>query len=1079
MGGGSRGTGNIGGKGGRGTPRLNGSLLGSGWRVAGGLAAFFALVALCFAQAPGQVKVSPDLLSGLHWRSIGPAVFGGRVTSVVGVPGDPYILYAGHSTGGLWKSTNGGVTFESIFNTGNTLGVGAIALSPDNPNVIYLGTGEGNPRNSASYGDGIYKSLDGGATWKHMGLKDAERFTRIVVNPLHPEIVFAAAMGHEWGPNTERGIYRSTDAGETWKRVLYVNETTGASDVALDHHNPNIVYAGMWDYLRQPWHLRSGGPGSGLYRSSDGGETWEKLTDPALRNGLPTDTLGRIGVRVSRSNPEVVYAIIQSRQGILWRSGDGGTHWEMVNDERTIDTRAFYFTNIRIDPSDENRVYSPTGSLMVSSDGGRTFTSIPYNKLFGDCHDLWIDPKNPWRLLSGSDGGLFVSNDRGRNWDFLNNMPMAQVYHMAVDNDIPYHVLGGFQDHEVWRGPSTRWNEVGAGGRDWRRILPFGDGSFVAVDPRDSNIIYFDAQDTLTSVDMRNHEERRIEPYPVATAGAGAGAMKYRYNWTAPLLLSPTDPSVLYYGANVLFKSTDGGYSWQTISPDLTTNNPAEEGLSGGPVTYDNTTAEFHCTITAIAQSALDANVLWVGTDDGNLQLTRDGGKTWKNVVGNIGGLPAASWVSSVNTSYFQAGTAFVAFDRHQMNDFGSYAYVTHDFGETWTRISSGLRSYVNVIAQDPRQADLLYAGTELGFFASFDGGRDWTDLRLGLPPVPVDDLRVEARFDDLVIGTHGRGFYILDDVTPLQQLAAARNQKVTLFAPVPCYRYMPWSDTSTVSGSVWLAQNKPYGSIINYYLSEPVRGPVRLEILDSTGKTISRLEGPGAEGVNRVVWNLRENPFGTPAAGPGARSAGGPGRGGTAPRRARGGPGGFGGFAPSMVALPGEYTVRLEALGQTETQKLEVLMNPRIHVTPADLGAYREAMLRLLGMQNAMRGALGRIESLDSQLAALPSRGVSDQQALALAKEIRQELAPIREDLMPGPYSPEHLNLMSRIGQLTQQVSGYTGRPTVPQMQYIGIFEQQLDGVMSRLNQLVSTKVAQLNARLAADHLPFVNPGR
>lgn len=1039
--------------------------------VAAGLLSFFFVVALCFAQTPGEVKVAPDSLSGLHWRSIGPAVFGGRVDSVMGVPGDPYIIYAGHSTGGLWKSTNGGVTFESVFNTGNTLGVGAIALSPDNPNVIYIGTGEGNPRNSASYGDGIYKSLDGGKTWKHLGLMDAERFTRIVVNPQHPNIVFAAAMGHEWGPNTERGVYRSTDAGKTWERVLYVNDTTGASDVALDHSNPNIVYAGMWDYLRQPWHLRSGGPGSGLYRSSDGGQTWVKLTDPALHNGLPTDTLGRIGVRVSRSNPEVVYAIIQSRQGILWRSGDGGEHWVMVSDDRTIDTRAFYFTNIRIDPTDENRVYSPTGSLMVSSDGGRTFTSIPYNKLFGDCHALWIDPKNPRRLLSGSDGGLFVSYDRGRNWDFMNNMPMAQVYHMAVDNDIPYHVLGGFQDHEVWRGPSTRWNEVGVSGRNWRRILPFGDGSFVAVDPRDSNIIYFDAQDTITSVDMRNHEERRIEPYPVATAGASAGAMKYRYNWTAPLLLSPTDPSVLYYGANVLFKSTDGGYSWTVISPDLTTNNPAEEGLSGGPVTYDNTTAEFHCTITTIAQSPLDAKVLWVGTDDGNLQLSQDAGKTWKNVVGNIRGLPAQSWVSSVNASSFQAGTAFVSFDRHQMNDFGSYAYVTHDFGRTWARISSGLRSYVNVIAQDPRQANLLYAGTELGFFASFDGGRDWTDLRLGLPPVPVDDLRVQPRFDDLVIGTHGRGFYILDDATPLQQLAAAMSQKVTLFPPVPCYRYIPWSDTSTVSGTVWLAQNKPYGSIVNYYLSEPAPAPVRLQILDSTGKVISQLEGPGAQGVNRVVWNLRENPF--PKS-----SAGGQGLGG-APGRRRGRAGGFGGLAPSLLALPGEYTVRLEALGQTESQKLEVLMDPYVHATPADLAAYRAAMLRLLGMENTMRGALGRIQSLDAQLAALPSRGVADPQALALAGEIRKDLVPIREDLMPGPYSPNHLNLLPRVGQLTQQVAGYTGRPTAAQEEYIGVFEKQLDGVVTRLNELAATKLAQLNARLAADHLPFVNPGR
>jgi photosystem II stability/assembly factor-like uncharacterized protein len=1018
----------------------------------------FGFASLCAAQMPPRLKVSPKLLAGLHWRSIGPTIFGGRVTSVIGVPGDPDIIYVGHSTAGVFKSTNGGITFHSIFNDGKTLSVGALAISPDNPNVIYVGTGEGNPRNSASFGDGIYKSVDGGKTWRHLGLSGTQRFSRIIVNPLHPNIVFAAAMGDEWGSNTERGVYRSTNSGLTWKRVLYVNPTTGASDICFDHQNPNILYAGMYDYMRRPWHFRSGGPGSGLYRSTDGGTTWVKLTNPALHNGLPTGMLGRIGVRVSRSDPNVIYAIIQSRQGLLWRSTDGGAHWLMVNDNRNIDWRPFYFSNIRIDPTNPYRVYALSRALMISNDGGRTFHPVPYSKLFGDCHDLWIDPDNPRRLMSGSDGGLFLSNDGGHDWDFLNNIPMAQVYHMAVDNDIPYHVLGGFQDHEIWRGPSTSWNYVGTMGSAWQHLCPFGDGSFVAVDPRNSNIVYYDTQDNITRVNLLNHEQRRISPYPVTNAGASAGAMKYRFNWNAPLLISPTDPNILYYGANVLFKTTNGGTTWQVISPDLTTNNPEEEGLSGGPVSYDNTTAEFHCTITAIAQSPLDQNLIWVGTDDGNLQITRNGGKTWTNVVGNIQGLPPASWVSSVNTSYFSPGTAFVSLDRHQMNDFAPYAYVTHDYGKTWTKISNGLRGYVHIVAQDPRQRDLLYAGTELGFFASFDGGRDWTNLRLGLPPVPVRDLRVQPRFDDLVIATHGRGFYILDDATPLQQLAAAMQHPVTVFPPVPCYRYIPWDSTSTVGGQVWLAKNKPYGSIISYYLSRPMPEgeKVHLEILNSAGQVICRLEGPGARGVNRVVWNLRENPLFAISAHPQ-----------TAWRD------------PELRyprALPGEYTVRLQALGQNVSQKLQVLMDPRIHITPSALAAYRQAVLRLTKMDYEIDESLERVRRIDAQLAAM-KKHVTDPVALQLARQIREELLPIRLNLQPSPLSPQHLNLKPRVAFLTGQVADYTGRPTVAQERYIRVFAGQLRDVVRQLDAVISGKLAQLNARLADRHVPYISP--
>ena len=1012
------------------------------------------LCAECLAQRSSELKVDPQLLQGLRWRSIGPAVFGGRVTDVSGVPGNPNIIYVAHSSAGLFKSTNGGTTFESVFNDGNTLSIGAIAVAPGNPDLVYVGTGEGTGRNSASFGDGMYKSMDGGRTWKHVGLVNTERFSRIVVNPQNPDIVFAAAMGHEWGPSSERGLYRSKDGGVTWKQVLSVNDTTGAGDVTLDPTNPNVVYAGMYDYLRKPWYFRSGGPGSGLYRSTDGGDTWVKLTDPALHNGLPSSgPLGRMDIRVSSSNPSVVYAMIESREGLLWRSDDHGEHWRMVNNDNRIDNRPFYFSNIRIDPNDENRIYALASDPWISEDGGKTFRNVDYWMMFGDCHALWIDPTNPSRLLGGSDGGLFISNDRGQSWDFINNMPMAQAYHVSVDMEDPYNVLGGFQDHEMWRGPNERWNDTGVRGADWRRLRSHADGMYIEADPRDPNIIYYVGQGDITRFDMRTKEERYIQPYPVASAGVGAGLMKYRFNWNPPILMSRFNPDVIYHAANVLFKTTDGGYSWKVISPDLTTSNPEELKLSGGPVSPDNSTAEFHCTITALAESALDANALWAGTDDGNVQVTHDGGQTWTSVAGNIKGLVQEAWVTSISTSHRDAQTVYASFDRHQLDDFAPYVYVTHDSGKTWSKIVNGLRGYVHVVAEDPKQPNLLYCGTELGFFVSFDAGQNWTDFRLGLPPVPVYDLKVHARDNDLIIATHARGFYILDDATPLQQLAEAMNQKVALFPPSRGTRYNRWMDTSTLGSRVWVAENKPYGSILSYYLAEAVPGgKVKIEI--ASGKTVRTFDGPGARGLNRAVWDLRED---------------------TRMENNQNSEGMWGGLQGVRV-LPGEYTARLTALDQTQEQKLEVRMDPRINVSPDDMNAYYKAMKRLTAMQLALSQSLERIRRIDAQLAET-QKTWSDAEAVKQAHDIQNGLSSIRDDLTAPRYFPEHLNLLSRVGQLTEEVGNYSGRPTLAQEEYIGVFEGQVQGVMKRLNDIVTGNLKQLNDRLAAAHVPNISP--
>ncbi|HEX7051770.1 MAG TPA: hypothetical protein VF188_16310 [Longimicrobiales bacterium] len=1085
----------------------------------------FLSVAAAAAQE-AEPRVDAALLGGLSWRSIGPAMFGGRVADVAGVPGDPDILYVGAASSGLFKSTNGGITFESVFDSGNTLSIGAIAVQPDDPDVVYVGTGEGAVRNSISYGDGIYKTTDGGKTWVHLGLDDTERFSRIVIHPTDPRIVFAAAMGHAFGPNEERGVYRSTDGGVTWQRVLYVDETTGASDVAIDPEDPDIVYAGMYDYRRRPWHFRSGGPGSGLYRSTDGGDTWTKLTDPALDNGLPGGVLGRIGISIHRADPNVVYALIESTEGVLWRSDDRGITWRMVNDDRRLNNRPFYYTQVRADPVDPDRVYTLAGRFNVSTDGGRTFGPSG-GRMFGDHHALWIDPLDPSRLLCGTDGGFFVSNDYGRHWDFLNNIPLAQAYHVGVDMAEPYNVAGGFQDHEIWRGPNEKWNRTGVRGGHWVRLRYMADGMYALPDPRDPNIIYYNGHfGDITRIDMRNAEERYIQPYPPGPAGGGANLEQYRFNWNSPIHMSPNDPDVIYYGGNVLFKTTDGGSTWTVISPDLTTDDPAKQQPSGGPITPDNTRAEFHSTILAIAESPRDPEVIWVGTDDGNVQLTRDGGKHWTNVAPNIEGAPAFSWVAAIRASHADAGTAYVAIDQHRMDDFTPYAFMTTDYGRTWRRISDGLRGYVHIVMEDPREPNLLYAGTELGIFVSFDRGASWTDFRLGLPPLAVRDMTVHPRDNDLVIATHARGFYILDDVTPLQGLARAVRLAsaaapgdnaagassggvwdasfavvrgggsgvapggrsvgsggddppsappgeaadadsgaskasgsdlgalgpVTLFEPMPAVRYTPASDVSQLSDDTWRARNQPYGVILSYYLAA-AGGPdddVRIDILDSAGRTLRTLEGTKRAGINRVVWDLGEASSCALAEGNARRGT-------------------------WLRALPGEYTVRLTAFGRTVEQTARVRLDPRVHATDEDLAVwYREAH-RIERMECTIDRAADRLRALERGLSAL-ERDPTAADFRADVAAVRAALRPIRLGLIGGdPNDPGYVNLAGRVNWLPIQVGNYTGRPTAAQIEWIRKFGEQTERYVAQLAAVVDGRLAALNEKLRAAGRPAI----
>ncbi len=832
----------------------------------------------------------------------------------------------------------------------------------------------------------------------------------------------------------------------------------------FDPKNPKIMYAGMYDHRRKPYHFRSGGPGSGLYRSTDGGESWTELTDPSLENGLPGDgEIGRIGVDVSRSDPRTVYALIESEEpGELWRSDDRGHTWTVVNDNADINSRPFYFSDVRVDPKNPSRVYTLSGAMHISTDGGRTFEAVSYQSQFGDVHALWIDPENPERLLSGSDGGFYLSNDAGRHFEFLNTMPFAQVYHVGVDMARPYNILGGFQDHEIWLGPNQKYNQVGVRGGDWTRLRDMADGMYALADPRNPNLVYYNGHfGDITRVNVKNGEEQFIQPYPVNPTGLPAEAHEYRFSWNSPIEMSPSNPDRLYYGGNVVFKTTDRGRSWEVISPDLTTDDPSKMGLSGG-ITLDNTRAEYYCTILTLDESPVDPQVLWAGTDDGNVQVTRDGGETWTNVASNIPDLPENAWFATIKASPHDAGTAWVAVDQHRSDDYSPYAYVTRDYGQTWTRISDGLEGYVHIVAEDPEQPNLLYAGTELGIFVSFDGGQNWTDLRLGLPPLSVRDLVVHPRENDLVLGTHARGFYILDDVTPLQGLAQAAQRDMTLFTPKPGTRYTPRADVSSLGDQVFVAPNEPYGVLLSYHLSESAAAKtarVQFTISDSTGTPIRTMEGPAEPGLNRAVWDLREDlSMVADVAAMGQD------------------------FVQGPRALPGAYSAELSAAGQSSKKSFRVRLPPDVRATRAELVDYHDAVVRLMRMQHEMRRAMDRIESVEQQIADVKKR-LDDSSLHARADSVLADLRAVKLQLdtptRTWKASAEDgiVNLQGRVRWLVSQVSEYTGRPTQPQQEYIARFDHQREQVLGALDDVLQGPLTHLNDRLRAAEIPHVNP--
>ena len=1018
-------------------------------------------------------QVNPATIGGMQWRQIGP-FRGGRVLAVAGVPGDPNTYYFGAVAGGIFKSTNGGLSWTPTFDHEGTSSIGAIAVADSDHNVLYAGSGEACLRGNITYGDGVYKSTDAGRTWKNVGLKDTRHIGAVIIDPRNADIVLVAALGHAWGPNSERGVFRTADGGKSWQKVLYKNDDTGAIDVVFDPHNSSIVYAALWQVRRQPWYFNSGGPGSGLYKSVDGGLTWKQLEG----HGLPVGELGRIGVSVSGADSNRVYALIEAKEGGLYRSDDAGNTWTRVNDDERYRQRAWYFTHVFADPKQAAVVYVLNTGAFRSTDGGKTFELLPAPH--GDHHGLWIDPTNPQRLINSNDGGVTISVDGGKTWTQQDNQPTAQFYHVAVDNHWPYRVYGAQQDNSTVAIASQTDDGVIAR-QDWYEVGG-GESGSIAPDPRDPDIVYAGSDSAIiTRYDHRTKLEQDVSPYPLDTSGNGAGELKYRFQWTEPVLVSAYDSNVIYTASQFVMKSADQGHSWGTISPDLTRNDKTKQKPSGGDITLDITSVEYYDTVFALAESPLQRGMLWAGTDDGLIQLTRDEGKTWENVTPKD--MPEWSMVSIIEPSHHDPATAYAAIDRHKLDDFNPLIYKTHDYGKTWTRISNGIPpgAYVRAVREDPKLKGLLYAGTETGVYFSVDDGGHWLSLQLNLPTTPIHDLAVKD--DDLIAATHGRSFWILDDVSPLRQANSdIANQDFHLYRPATAIRlHFP----DEVDRKRPVGDNPPKGAILYYYLkSKPAeKEEITMEVFDAQGKRVRRLSNhekekqeqppewpdrerpadllPAEAGTNRFAWDFR---YDSPAQIPGAFYVGEPPRG--------------------PLVVPGTYQVKLTVKGVTQTVPLEVKPDPRLQnsVTAGDMQKQIELALEVRQDIDALHGAVNQIRTLRTNLQTLQKwagQSSSNAEVLSAARALDQKMAPVEELLIQVKMKSSEGNLRYP-NMLNEQYASFNdlvqwddGAPTAQQLLVFEELHNRLQTELARWQEIVRTDVPALNDLMRKQGVP------
>ncbi len=994
-----------------------------------------------------------NLFEKLSWRCVGPAVMGGRTVDVEAVEKAPWIIYAAIGPSGVWKSENSGITWEPVFYKEKTVSVGDLAIAQSHPNIIWVGSGEATCRNSVTIGDGVYKSVDGGKTWTNMGLEDSRHIGRIIINPGDPNIVYVAAMGHLWGANEERGIYKTLDGGKTWEKILYVDQNTGFADLAIDPEDSLTLYAAAYEHRRLPYHFTSGGPGSGLYKTIDGGKTWQHLT-----KDLPEGILGRIGIAVSRSNPNVVYALIEHKEGGIWRSEDKGQTWKRTCDTKTyrrVNFRPFYYSQIRVDPSDDKVIYVFSGGLFVSRDMGNKFKPIS-GGTHPDHHALWINPSNPLHLIDGNDGGIDISYDGGKNWYGIQKMTVAEVYHIGYDMRRPYHVYCGLQDNGSWGGPSATYDSKGIQNSDWY-MIGGGDGFFTQVDPTDHNIVYSNWQmNGLYRHDLRIQRSKTIRP------SASLQEVPFRFNWNSPIHISPHDPKTIYTGGNYLFRSTDRGHSWEIISPDLTTNDPQKQKDSGGPITPDNTGAEMHCSILTVAESPVERDVIWVGTDDGNVQITRDGGKTWQNVVKNIPGLPPNTWCACIETSHFQKGKAYAAFDGHRHDDYRTYVYKTTDYGNTWTSLRANLPfGWAHVIREDPFNRNLLFVGTEFGVHASLDDGISWFSLKNDLPTVAVRDIAIHPRDRDLIIGTHGRGIWILDDITPIEEMngeVLASGER--LFSIRPAAAVFRSSTGEPYSKPIYAAKNPDYGMGINLYLKEKPKDRPKLHIIDKEGITLFEAKLPKKEGIQRFIWNLQYIPK---------------------TKEGKTIKPGLAGFVAAPLASPGEYRINISVDEETYEKIGTVLPDHRFQMSPEDKAAQVDALTQLIitskKMGLSITSAKNIRRELDKFYKSQKDKQDKNEQLIQAVEDFDNRFFKIEDVVVPKPFGTRESREMAlKGGSLSQQIislassiSGYPSAPSQTELKQVQEFSEEVDRLVGRLNKLIQTDLVELNATLEA----------
>ena len=909
-----------------------------------------------FAHARGAAD-------GLAWRNLGPAVAGGRVAAVAGTDADPLLYYIGAAGGGVFKTSNGGLTWSDVWPSSSVGAIGAIAIAPSEKNVVWAGTGESTPRNDASYGDGVWVTRDGGAHWIHRGLPDTYAIARIIIDPKHADRVLAGALGNPFLDSTSRGVYRTTDGGRTWKQTLYAGPQSGVSDMALDAQHPNVVYAGIWQFRRVPWSFASGGLRDGIYKSTDFGVTWRKLSG----HGLPAGVMGRIGLAVAPSDSRRVYALIQSKQGLLWRSDDGGEHWRMMSGDTLIDQRPFYMSRLEVDPSNRDHVYFASEDLVETRDGGKTFTDIA-QAVHQDHHGFWIS-KDGSRIIEADDGAAPISVDGGKTWDWRFNLTLAQIYHVGYDDQRPYHVCGALQDNDSYCGPSLSLSPVGLTNRDWRDVANDSDGVWAWPEPGDPlsvwNVGVNELNGQLGIFDLASRQDYDITPDVTDTNGRPVAGLKHRFNWEAPVAFSLKEPGVAYFGGNVVFQTKDRGRTWTEISPDLTRNDPNKQQVAGGPINTDVSGAEFYDTLLDIAPSPLDAAVIWVGTDDGLIQRTADHGAHWQNVTPQ----DVLPWgrVEAVEPSRVTPARAYAVVDRHLLGDRHPYVLATDDGGTTWRSIANGLppNQFARTVREDPVNPDVLYAGLEQGIWFSLDRGAHWRTLQLNLPPVSVHDLRIHPRDHDLIAGTHGRGIWVLDDLAPIEGLAAAEaSSAATLFPVRDAYTWYYWwegmygvgdSECCSPAGD-FSAGDPDYGALISYYLPHTLATPPSIEILDAKGKTVRRFDGSNALGINRTSWDLAEEP---PVAWYNT---------GKWNRGPDDGP----------PVVPGTYTVRLRAGTQTLERPLNVLPDPRAHWTQEQYLTRYQFLTQLNDELSAIDVALNHLDALRAKASPATQRQIS-----------------------------------------------------------------------------------------------------